>query len=98
MANEMNARITQEIDGLMFSVSTQRALDNAISSQVIPQVQSAIRAVNGEIPRERPDTGAEGLKSVPKVSSSRNDVSEGYNPNESLREATYNPRDAHYSG
>ena len=98
MTNEMNARITQEVDGLLFSVNTQiqRALDNAFGSEVIPQVQSAIRAVNGELPRERPDTGAEGLKSVPKVSSSRNDVSEGYNPNESLRDVSYNPRDAPY--
>ena len=63
---------------------------------VLLQVQAAVRAANGERPRKRHDTGTEGLKSVPKVSSSRNDVSEDYNPNESIREASYNPRDTHY--
>ena len=99
MTSEMNARLSQEIDGLMFSLNTQiqRAIDSAVNSQLIPQIQSSIRAATGERPCERPDTNPEGLKSVPKVSSSRRDVSDGYNPDDSLREATYNPRDTHYS-
>ena len=98
MTSEMNARLSQEIDGLMFSLNTQiqRAIDSAVNSQLIPQIQSSIRAVTGEQPCERPDANPEGLKSVPKVSSSRRDVSDGCNPDDSLREATYNPRDNHY--
>ena len=83
---------------MIFSLKTQiqRAIDSAVNSQLIPPLQSSIRAATGERPCERPDANSEGLKVVPKVSSFRKEVSEGYNPNESLREASYNPRDAHY--
>ena len=87
ITNEMNARLSHELDGLMFTLNTQiqRAIDIAVTSQLIAQIQSSIRPVNGEGPSERPDVNAEGLKTAGKSSSSRNDVSKGYNPNESMR-------------
>ena len=92
MANEMNSRISQELDGLLFTVNTQvqRAIDNAISAQILPQIQTAFRAANGNVPGEGPDSGAEGLNRSANMTSSRNDVSEGLNQENRPREAHYN--------
>ena len=91
MANEMNSRISQELDGLLFTVNTQvqRAIDNAINAQILPQIQTAFRAANGNGPSEGPDSGAEGLNRSVIMTSSRNDVSEGLNQEN-------RPRDTHY--
>ena len=60
MINEMKTGIFQEIDGRMFSKNTQkqRTIDNAINSQLIPQIKYSLRAVNGEQPCDRPDVEA----------------------------------------
>ena len=52
MTSEMKTRLSQEKDGLMFSLNTQiqRALDSAVNSQLIPQIQSSIRAATSEQP------------------------------------------------
>ena len=91
MANEMNSRISQELDGLLFTVNTQvqRVIDNAISAQILPQIQTVFRAANGNGPSEGPDSGAEGLNRSANMTSSRNDVSEGLNQEN-------RPRDTHY--
>ena len=92
IASEMNSRISQELDGLLFTVNTQvqRAIDNAINAQILPQIQTAFRAANGNGPNEEPDLGAEGLNRSVNMTSSRNDVSEGLNQEN-------RPRDTHYN-
>ena len=46
MTNDMNIRISQELDGVMFSLNTQiqRAIDNVKFNQLISQSQSAVNA------------------------------------------------------
>ena len=92
IASEMNSRISQELDGLLFTVNTQvqRAIDNAISAQILPQIQTAFRAANGNGPSEGPDSGAEGLNRSVNMTSSRNDISEGLNQENRPRETHYN--------
>ena len=52
------------------SVQTQRAITDAISNQVLPQIQNAIKAGSGQMTRngwsvlsERPEVNSEGLRS-----------------------------------
>ena len=46
LSSELNSRISREMDEMMNSVSvqTQRANNNAISNQVLPQIQNVIKA------------------------------------------------------
>ena len=55
MSSELNSRISREIDEMMISVSVQipRAINDAISNQVLPQIQNAITAGSGHVTRKR---------------------------------------------
>ena len=55
IASEMNSRLSQELNRLLFTVNTQvqRAIDYAINAQILPQIQTAFRAANGYDPSEK---------------------------------------------
>ena len=64
LSSELNSRISREMDEMMNSVSVQiqRAISDAIITQVLPQIQNAIMAGSGHgtrkgwtIPSERPE-------------------------------------------
>ena len=68
LSSELNSRISMEMDELMNSVSVQiqRAINDAISNQVLPQFQNAIMTGPGHmtkkgwnVPTERPETNPE---------------------------------------
>ena len=72
LSSELNSRISREMDEMMNSVSVQiqRANNDAISNQVLPQIQNVIKASSGQvtkngldIPSERPEVNSEGLRS-----------------------------------
>ena len=44
LSSELNSRISREMDGMMNSVSVQiqRAINDALSNQILPQIQNAI--------------------------------------------------------
>ena len=46
LSSELNSRISREMDEMMNSVSVQiqRAINDAISNQVLPQIQNVIKA------------------------------------------------------
>ena len=79
LSSELNSRLSRELDDMMCSVNSQiqRAISDAISNQVLPQIQSALSAGSGhmtqnrwDIPSERPEINSEGLqKTNPKDSS-----------------------------
>ena len=51
LSGNLNLRISREMDEMMNSVSVQiqRAIKDAISSQVLPQIQNALRARSGPL-------------------------------------------------
>ena len=55
LSSELNSRISREIDEMMISVSVQipRAINDAISNQVLSQIQNAITAGSGHVTRKR---------------------------------------------
>ena len=55
LSSEVNSRISRETDEMMNSVSFQihRAINDAISNQVLPQIQKAILAGSGRVTRKR---------------------------------------------
>ena len=64
LSSELNSRISREMDEMMNSVSAQiqRAISDAISTQVVPQIQNVILAGSGhgtrkgwDVPSERPE-------------------------------------------
>ena len=68
LSSELNSRISREMDEMMNSVSVQiqRAINDAISTQVLPQIQNVIMAGSGhgtrkgwDIPSERPELNSE---------------------------------------
>ena len=70
LSSELNSRICTEMDEVMNSVSVQiqRAINDAISNQVLPQIQNAIMAGSvhvtregWDVPTERPETNSEVL-------------------------------------
>ena len=78
---ELNSRISREMDEMMNSVSVQiqRAINDAISTQVLPQIQNVIMARPGhetrkgwDIPTERPDLNSEVQRNLNAKSSLRN--------------------------
>ena len=79
LTSELNSRLSRELDDMMCSVNSQiqRAISDAISNQVLPQIQSALSAGSGhmtqnrwDIPSERPEINSEGLQNInPKDSS-----------------------------
>ena len=61
LSSELNSRISREMDEMMNSVSVQieRAISDAISTQVLPQIQNAIVAVSGHGTRKGWDVSSE---------------------------------------
>ena len=79
LSSELNSRISREMDEMMNSVSVQnqRAISDAISNQVLPQIRNVIKAGSGQLtknawnaPSERPDVNSE----APRNSGSRNNI------------------------
>ena len=68
LSSELNSRISREMDEMMNSVSAQieRAISDAIRTQVLPQIQNVIMAGSGhgtrkgwDVPSERPELNSE---------------------------------------
>ena len=61
LSSELNSRISREMDEMMNSVSVQiqRAINEAISSQILPQIQNAVMAGSGQLTKERWNVPAE---------------------------------------
>ena len=77
LSSELNSRISREIDEMTNSVSVhiQRAINDAISNQVLPQIQNAIMSGSGHmtkngwnVPAERPEVN----HVVPRTEKARN--------------------------
>ena len=72
LSSELNSWMSTEMDEMMNSVSVQiqRAINDTISNQVLPQIQNAIIAGSGHmtkkvwnVPTERPEANSEVLRS-----------------------------------
>ena len=79
LSSELNSRISREMDEMMNSVSVQiqRAISEAISNQVLPQIQNALMADSGHMTKERwnvPSERPEGYSEVLRNSDSRNNL------------------------
>ena len=77
LSSELNSRISREMDEMMNSVSVQiqRAINEAISSQILPQIQNAVMAGSGQLTKERwnvPAERPEGYSEVLQNSEPRN--------------------------
>ena len=68
LSSELNSRISREMDDMFNNVSSQiqRAINEVINSQVLPQIQNALMAGSGretrrglEVPAERPENHSE---------------------------------------
>ena len=68
LLSELNSRLSREVDGMMSSVNTQihRAISDAIDSQILPQIQTALYSGSGHltqnrwnVPSERPEINSE---------------------------------------
>ena len=55
LSGELNKIITQEMEDFMSSVSShiQRAVNEAISDQILPQIQATLRSGQGRMPERR---------------------------------------------
>ena len=82
LSSELNSRISREMDEMMNSVSVQiqRAINDAISTQVLPQIQNVIMAEPGhrirkgwDVPAERPELNSEVQRNLNAKSSLRNE-------------------------
>ena len=85
LSSELNSRTSREIDEVMNSVSVQiqRAISDAISSQVLPQIQNAIMAGSGhgtrkswDVPSERPELNSEVQRNLNAKNNLRNEQDE----------------------
>ena len=61
LSSELNSRISRDMDEMMNSVNTQiqRAISDAISNQVLPQIQNVLRAGSGHLTQKRWNVPAE---------------------------------------
>ena len=68
LLSELNSRLSREVDGMMSSVNTQihGAISDAIDSQILPQIQTALYSGSGHltqnrwnVPSERPEINPE---------------------------------------
>ena len=84
---ELNSRISREMDEMVNSVSIQiqRAINDAISNQVLPQIQNVVLAGSGRVTRkgwdvsaERPETNPEVQRNLNARNNPRNEQDEGY--------------------
>ena len=82
LLSELNSRLSRELDGMMSSVNTQiqRAINDAIGSQILPQIQTALYSGSGHltqnrwnIPSERPEINPEENCSKKTRKNSRNE-------------------------
>ena len=55
LLSELNSRLSREFDGMMSSVKTQiqRAISDAIDSQILPQIQTALYSGSGHLTQNR---------------------------------------------
>ena len=55
LSSELNSRLSREMDDMMNSVNIQiqRAISDAISNQVLPQIQNALKAGSGHLTQNR---------------------------------------------
>ena len=85
LSSELNSRISREMDEMMNSVSVQiqRAISDAISTQVLPQIQNVIMVGSGhgtrkgwDVPAERPELIAEVQRKLNAKNNLRNEQDE----------------------
>ena len=81
LSSELNSRISRDMDEMMNSVSVQiqRAINEAISSQILPQIQNVVMAGSGQltkerwnVPAERPEGYSEALQNSELRNNSKN--------------------------
>ena len=75
LSNELNSRVSREMDEMMNSVSVQiqRAINDTISNQVLPQIQNAIMAGSGQVTRKGWNVSAEVLRNASTRDNSRSE-------------------------
>ena len=87
LSSDLNSRISREMDEMMNSVSVQiqRAINDAISNQVLPQIQNVILAGSGRVTRkgwdvsaERPKINSEVQRNLNARNNLRNEQDEGH--------------------
>ena len=85
LSSELNSRISREMDEMMNSVNVQiqRAISEAISTQVLPQIQNVIMAGSGhgtrkgwDVLSERPELNSEVQRNLNVKNSLRNEQDE----------------------
>ena len=83
LSGELNLRISREMDEMMNSVSVQiqRAINDAISNQVLHQIQNAIMAGSGHVtqngwnvPAEEAETNTEVLRNEKPRNNSKSEL------------------------
>ena len=86
LSSELNSRISREMDEMMNSVNVQiqRAISDAISTHVLPQIQNVIMARSGhgtrkgwDVPSERPELNSEVQRNL----NAKNGLREGQGEN-----------------
>ena len=91
LSSELNSRFSREMDEMMNSVNVQiqRAISEAISTQVLPQIQNVIMAGSGhgtrkgwDVPSERPELISEVQRNLNAKSNLRNEQDENQSNND----------------
>ena len=84
LSSELNSRISREWEMNSVSVQIQRAISDAISTQVLPQIQNVMMARSGhgtrkgwDIPSERPELNSEVQRNLNVKNNLRNEQ-DGY--------------------
>ena len=74
LSSELNSHISREMDDMMDSVNVQiqRAINDAISTQVLPQIQNVIMAGSGHGTRKEWDLPSERPERIPEVQRNSN--------------------------
>ena len=87
LSSQLNSRISREMDEMLNNVGTQiqRAINEAINSQVLPQIQNVMMAGSGretrrgwEVPVERSEANAEEQRIQNAKADCRNEQHDGY--------------------
>ena len=87
LSSELNSRLSREMDDMMNNVSSQiqRAINDAISTQVLPQIQNVIMAGSGRVtrkgwgvPAERRETNPELHRNLNARNNLRNEKDDGH--------------------
>ena len=87
LSSELNSRISREMDEMLNNVGTQiqRAINEAINSQVLPQIQNVMMAGSGretrrgwEVPVERSEANAEEQRIQNAKADCRNEQHDGH--------------------